>query len=222
MRNTRLVGSVALIAAVSLGGARAARADDPSAAARVAAEVVPASGGVPAVGIGPSAAQWRPPGGPVPLGARQRPPAPEPRRRSRIGLMIAGWATFVGSYLLSALVGLEMMSGSATGPGEVCLNCDTVGPRLLIPLVGPFLAIPEADGTDGKVVVGLLGSVQAIGLLLGTIGTALFAIDRAAIADERLAGLTLSDEWRLSVGAAVVDHVDGVGLVPTLQLGSAF
>ena len=39
-------------------------------------------------------------------------------------------------------------SGGATDPGEVCLNCDTVGPLLMIPLIGPFLAIPDADGTD--------------------------------------------------------------------------
>jgi hypothetical protein len=89
--------------------------------------------------------------------------------------MIAGIATLGGGYLFTALVGMTMLSQDSTEPGTTCVNCESVGSKLLIPVIGPFLAIPEADGSDGKVVATMLGAVQVAGLVMTIAGIAQFA-----------------------------------------------
>lgn len=108
---------------------------------------------------------------PPPPGYEQMDLPPRPRK----ALMIAGWSSFGGVYLITALSGLLLLSGDATGPGEECTNCDEVGPRMLIPLVGPFMAIPDADGADGQVVCAILGVLQIAGLSIGITGTVIYA-----------------------------------------------
>lgn len=108
---------------------------------------------------------------PPPPGYDQMNLPPPPRK----GLMIAGWGSFGGVYLITALAGLMMLSGDATESGEECVNCDKVGPRMLIPLVGPFMAIPDADGADGRAVCSVLGVLQIAGISLGIVGTVIYA-----------------------------------------------
>lgn len=130
-----------------------AAADNPEASAPLSSEPAAA----PA-----SAAAAASPTSPNPPILSQSSPPPKPRRP--IGLLIAGAATLGGGYLFSVAVGLKWWSKEAElAPNEVCMNCDA-GPKLFVPLVGPFWAIPEADGTDGKVVVAAMGAVQVVGL----------------------------------------------------------
>lgn len=97
-----------------------------------------------------------------------------PRRRRKIGLMIGGLATLGGSYLFTAAVGSSMLDGRSTEPGTVCTNCDEVGPKLFVPVAGPWLAMGDTDD-DGKAVLALLGVAQLTGVVLSIVGTSVFA-----------------------------------------------
>jgi hypothetical protein len=99
-------------------------------------------------------------------------PPPPPKRKK--GLLIAGVATFGGGYLFSALVGYLAYSEATVPEGQRCVNCKETGRRMFVPVVGPFWAIEVADGTDGKVVSGLMGAVQVIGLGLTAWGVILY------------------------------------------------
>jgi hypothetical protein len=88
--------------------------------------------------------------------------------------MIAGFSTLGGTYLFTALVGLTMLSGVSTQPGEVCTNCQSVGGKLLVPIIGPWLALPEADGADGKGISAALGVAQGVGVVLTVIGVSVY------------------------------------------------
>jgi hypothetical protein len=99
----------------------------------------------------------------------------EPRTRRRKGLLIAGAATLGGSYLITAFVGLTLLSGSATPSGATCLNCESVGTAFLIPIAGPWIGLPHANSaTGGQFVSALLGIAQAAGLALTVTGIVLF------------------------------------------------
>ena len=133
---------------------------------------------VPAAGAEATAA----PTEPAPPAPDTDPPPAPPRK----GLMIADWATFGGGWLFSALVGALMLSNPPVEEGETCTNCDSVGPAMFIPLAGPFIAIPDADGTDGKVVAAVLGVVQVVGLVLAIAGTSVYAVRKKEY-DEQIA-----------------------------------
>jgi len=120
----------------------------------------------------------------APVALAQPAPAPPAPRRS-IGLMAAGIAALGGSYAFTALVGLQMRSGGAGAePGYYCPGCDGVGSRLLIPIVGPWLALPAAEGTDGKVLTAVMGTAQVAGLVLTVAGTSRFIASGKAEGDE--------------------------------------
>jgi len=85
--------------------------------------------------------------------------------------MIAGLSTLGGSYLFTALVGLELLSYEDSHPGERCLNCDSTGSALLIPIVGPWIAMKDANqDKGGPLVCAILGLAQATGVVLSIIG----------------------------------------------------
>jgi len=109
-------------------------------------------------------------GPPVPAAEPEKPRPP----RKKKGLMIAGIATFGGGYLFSALVGYLAYTEATVPEGQTCLNCEDTGKRMFIPVVGPFLAIEYADGTDGRVVSGIMGAIQVIGLGLTAWGVVLY------------------------------------------------
>jgi hypothetical protein len=94
--------------------------------------------------------------------------------QTKKGLMIAGFSTLGGSYLFTALVGLTMLSGVTTQPGQVCTNCQSVGGKLLIPILGPWIALPEADGADGKAISAALGIAQGVGVVLTVVGISVY------------------------------------------------
>jgi hypothetical protein len=87
--------------------------------------------------------------------------------------LIGGVVTLGASYAFSAAVGLELMSRASGGlnGSSVCTNCDTAGLRLLIPVVGPWAALP-ASASGGKPILVALGIVQAAGLIMTIAGAA--------------------------------------------------
>jgi hypothetical protein len=115
-------------------------------------------------------------GYPPPQGYPQQPPQvyQRPARRPK-GLLIAGPIVLGASYAFTALLGLTMQSTDTTSDGAYCVNCQTVGTRLMIPLLGPWLAMPEADGSDGKMLTAMLGLAQATGLVMTIVGISRYA-----------------------------------------------
>jgi len=116
-------------------------------------------------------------------------PIMRPRHPHSRGLIIAGAATWGGGYIFSVLVG-ALLYQADDDPTSTCLNCDEAW-KMFVPLVGPFMFLPDADGADGKAVSAVMGGVQVIGfgLLVGGIIQAAVAHKRA---DEQTIGATLS------------------------------
>ena len=87
------------------------------------------------------------------------------RRNSGIGMTISGYTIFGTSYLVSALIGTISIDYARDVGGS-----GTYGRRMLIPLAGPFAAIPRADSATGGLFTGMVGVVQVAGFVLGTAG----------------------------------------------------
>lgn len=87
------------------------------------------------------------------------------QRNSGIGMTISGYTMFGTSYLISALIGTISLDYAADVGGT-----GTYGRRMLIPMVGPFMAIPRADSATGGLFTGFLGVIQVAGFALGTAG----------------------------------------------------
>jgi len=141
---------------------------------------------------------------------------------TRKGMMIAGWATTGGTWAFTALVGLTMIQvglEAESDPYETCLNCYSAGSRLLIPIVGPFVAMPVADGTDGKAVSFVMGAAQVTGLALGIAGTSRFKKDRAVQQAWR-ANQVGASGWQLTPTVASLDRDEAP--MPALRLDARF
>jgi hypothetical protein len=87
------------------------------------------------------------------------------QRNSGLGMTISGFTMFGTSYLISALIGTISIdyANSVDGSGKY-------GRRMLIPIAGPFLAIPRSDSATGGLFTGLLGVIQVGGFVLGSAG----------------------------------------------------
>ena len=87
--------------------------------------------------------------------------------------MIAGLSTLGGSYLFTAMVGIELLNWQANHPNsnQTCTNCDSTGSALLVPIVGPWIAMKDANQDNGgPAVCAILGLAQATGVVLSIIG----------------------------------------------------
>src|SRR5690606_2174363 len=102
---------------------------------------------------------------PSPMLVNPRVAALKQRRNSGIGMTISGYTIFGTSYLISALIGTISIDYARDVGGT-----GTYGRRMLIPVAGPFMAIPRADSATGGLFTGLLGVVQVTGFVLGTAG----------------------------------------------------
>jgi hypothetical protein len=91
--------------------------------------------------------------------------------------MIAGLATLGGTYLGSAFIGSILQDSTD------CANCQPAGDRLLIPIAGPWLALPYSDNAAHPFLV-LLGLGQAAGLLMAIIGISQYSADAEPPADD--------------------------------------
>jgi hypothetical protein len=87
------------------------------------------------------------------------------QRNSGIGMTISGYTMFGTSYLISALIGTISLDYAADVGGT-----GKYGRRMLIPIAGPFIAIPRADSATGGLFTGFLGVIQVAGFVLGTAG----------------------------------------------------
>jgi hypothetical protein len=103
--------------------------------------------------------------GPSPMLVNPQIAALKHRRNSGIGMTISGYTLFGTSYLISALVGTISIDYARDIGGS-----GTYGRRMLIPLAGPFMAIPRADSATGGLFTGFVGVVQVAGFVLGTAG----------------------------------------------------
>ena len=109
------------------------------------------------------------------------PPAPRPRRT---GLLIGGVAIFGLSYAVSAMAGIDAL-GAPTG--TVCDSsgaCDSTGHPLardlLVPVVGPWLAMGPANDVREIPILAFLGIAQATGVALTIAGVMRYSADGAA------------------------------------------
>lgn len=75
-----------------------------------------------------------------------------------------GFSVFGASYAISSLTGAIVADAR---DGE---RLDRFGRRMLIPVVGPWLAIPHTESATGAWFTGFAGAAQLAGLVLGTVG----------------------------------------------------
>ena len=159
-----LVGLAAFVSVQALSAAPAVAQTAPP----NASPPPPAPDGRPPSGYpAPQPVYGQPPPGyypPPPYGWPQ--PGYPPRRPRRAkGLLIAGPIVLGATYAFTALVGLTVSADDVD-----CSNCRTVGHRLLVPVLGPWLAIPAVDSSEGRTWTALLGFAQATGVILTVIG----------------------------------------------------
>ena len=108
------------------------------------------------------------------------PPAPRPRRT---GLLIGGLATLGISYTLSAAVGIDALESWPGGTvcntnNGMCVGTSSPeGRALLIPIVGPWLAMRDVREVP---VLAFLGIAQATGVALTIAGIVRYSADGAA------------------------------------------
>jgi hypothetical protein len=165
---SRLFVAVGLSAALALPTAlvpmqaQAGSPEDPATAAPVIVVTAP-----PAPAPPPPAYVPAEPGtnAPSPMLVNPRVAALKHRRNSGIGMTISGYTLFGTSYMISALIGTISIDYARDVDGS-----GTYGRRMLIPLVGPFMAIPRSDSATGGLFTGLVGVVQLGGFVLGTAG----------------------------------------------------
>jgi len=141
-------------------------------------EAQPAPGpqpyGDPAMQPGPQpvAQPYGPPPGPAPYQ-----PPPEPPRRRGKSMMIAGFVTFGASYLSTAFVGAAALDTSREFGGTTDTQSQRLGTALLVPVVGPLIAIPNIESYLGSIFSVLSFVAQAGGLSLGIAGAVRYTRD---------------------------------------------
>lgn len=84
-----------------------------------------------------------------------------------------GFSVLGGSYLVSSLTGAIVAD---TRDDE---RLERFGRRMIIPVVGPWLALQYTDSATGAWFTGLAGVAQTAGLVVGTIGAVRLARNRA-------------------------------------------
>ncbi|EDM75155.1 hypothetical protein PPSIR1_07987 [Plesiocystis pacifica SIR-1] len=147
--------------------------DDPTADPATSAPVVvvapppaPAPPPPPAPTVSPTVAGT---GAPSPVIIDPRVAHLRHQRNSGMGMAISGFTMFGTTYLISALIGTISLDYAEDVGGS-----GTYGKRMLIPVAGPFMAIPRADSATGGLFTGLMGVAQIGGLVLGTAGAVRF------------------------------------------------
>lgn len=120
-----------------------------------------------------------------------------PRRRGGVAAVAGGLSLFGVFYIISAISGLAVHDAGKKkldDPDTADRGEDQIrgGRRLLIPLVGPWVAFPYLT-TDGKEGAAILGSFQLFGALSAIAGAVLIGTDNRL---RRSAGL--SRRWLVS------------------------
>jgi len=124
-------------------------------------------------------------------------------------MMIVGWSVLGSFYLISTFVGTSAIDQARCdrtgGFDEDDLECTTdeslrrYGRRMLIPVVGPFMAAATEDGDAAAI---FLGVNQVAGLVLGIIGTVRYvSTGRSSVASLPIGrGRTLSLDVQPTIG----------------------
>jgi hypothetical protein len=123
--------------------------------------------------------------------------------------MIVGWSVFGSMYLISTFVGTSAIDQARCdreeGFAEEALECTTdesqrrYGRRMLIPVVGPFMAAATEHGGAEAI---FLGFNQVAGLVMGIVGTVRYvSTGRTGLASLPIrGGRTLSLDLRPTTG----------------------
>jgi hypothetical protein len=109
----------------------------------------------------------------------QQPNYQKHRQRRSFVPMVVGFGVLLGGYAFSAAVGARLESDETPN----CLNCK-YGSRLFIPILGPWLLLPDANGSAGKALTAVMGAIQGAGLLLSIYGVARFVSTGQSSDDE--------------------------------------
>ncbi|MCA9690822.1 MAG: hypothetical protein KC636_14540, partial [Myxococcales bacterium] len=105
------------------------------------------------------------------------PPKPPPRRG--VGMMAGGFSLFASTYLITAVVGAAIYDTCDSKTDVAGVNdCKVFGSRLLIPVVGPLIAMPNVTNISGRIWLFLPFATQTAGLALGIAGAVIFAKSR--------------------------------------------
>lgn len=110
-------------------------------------------------------------------------PTPRPRRT---GLLIGGLATLGISYTLSAAVGVDALESWQGGTvcninNGMCVGTSSPkGRALLIPVLGPWLAVRDIRDSRELPLLAFLGIAQATGVALTIAGIVRYSADGAA------------------------------------------
>jgi hypothetical protein len=87
------------------------------------------------------------------------PPGAEITNRVKLGMLIPGLAIFAVPYIITAMA---YSISNDTGGG--------IDPTILIPVVGPFIQIPDASGSAARTGLAWDGILQTVGLVLFAVG----------------------------------------------------
>ncbi|MBK8265466.1 MAG: hypothetical protein IPK80_29580 [Nannocystis sp.] len=102
---------------------------------------------------------------------------PKPRK----AMMIAGWTVFGASYLPTAFTGANIYDWcSHNRQGADRESCREIGQMLMIPAIGPFMAINKIESQTEGYYLALTGATQTIGLMMALIGTSRYVRDKKA------------------------------------------
>ena len=128
--------------------------------------------GAPSAAPSPLAPETGAAGGEQTAGLLQQ-QTPAPRRK---GLMIGGLTTLGVTYLVTVLVVLRDLGGGTNGMTYACGDECKARPRLMVPILGPWLAMPYA-GQHNAPMFTFLGLAQAAGVVLSIVGISRFVSD---------------------------------------------
>jgi hypothetical protein len=172
--------------------ATSARADEAAAPASPAAVTAPSATPAAPSAVPAEAAPGAPPATPAPFATPAPPASPPPpavqpqagdteqparlRRRTGSGpppkskrALYGGLGLLAGSYVVTALAGVGMLTGPPPSEGSsgrliACMNCQSSGPRMLVPIAGPWIALPDVTG-GGRFLLELLGTAQVVAII---------------------------------------------------------
>ena len=134
---------------------------------------------------------------------------PPPSRRRGVGMMVAGYSMFGMSYMITAFSGAAIIDRC---DADARYDCRRLGRALMIPVLGPFLALPEIQTMTGRfAMVFFPGVMQAGGLALGIGGSVRHARSR------RYYGMVNADGVRLVRGRELRIAPAGSGAQLTLR-----
>jgi hypothetical protein len=105
-------------------------------------------------------------------------PAPDPRRKSGLGMVIGGLSTLGTVYLVTSMRGATMIdkakreridysTGLEIGPDRRGI---AHGRALLVPAIGPFIALRHTSSASAKWLDVFCGTVQTASLVLAAVG----------------------------------------------------